>query len=118
MAGESFTVEPIAHVVGGRSEPTDDYWGGTESIIRIDESRFTPEATKGLDEFSHLEIVFQHTSEIVLQFRSTKVSQDFLPARGVLQRRQKSIIINYKLQKSTIINYELSFTLALPPKTK
>jgi tRNA (Thr-GGU) A37 N-methylase len=56
---ELFTVEPVAHVVGGRSEPTDDYWGGTQAIIRIDDTRFTADSTKGLDEFSHLEVVFR-----------------------------------------------------------
>lgn len=59
MAAEQFTVESIAHVVGGRAEPTDDYWGGTQSIIRIDRARFAPAATRGLEEFSHLEIVFR-----------------------------------------------------------
>jgi tRNA (Thr-GGU) A37 N-methylase len=59
MTGQSFQVEPIAHVVGGRMEPTDDYWGGTRSIIRIDGTRFDTDATAGLDEFSHLEIVFR-----------------------------------------------------------
>jgi len=39
MTGESFQVEPIAYVVGGRIEPTDDYWGGTRAVIRIDGSR-------------------------------------------------------------------------------
>ena len=33
-------VEPVAHVVGGRAEPTDDYWGGVRSIIRVDPDRF------------------------------------------------------------------------------
>jgi len=59
MAPEAFTVEPLAHVVGGRVEPTDDYWGGTQAIIRIDGSRFPADATQGLEEFSHLEIVFR-----------------------------------------------------------
>ncbi|MBQ0994759.1 SAM-dependent methyltransferase [Micromonospora sp. H61] len=59
MAAEEFTVESIARVVGGRTEPTDDYWGGTRAVIRVDEERFTPEATKGLEEFSHLEVVFR-----------------------------------------------------------
>lgn len=57
--GEAFVVEPIAHVVGGRIEPTDDYWGGARAIIRIDEKRFTSDSTKGLDAFSHLEVVFR-----------------------------------------------------------
>jgi len=59
MPGESFEVKPIAYIVGGRIEPTDDYWGGTRSIIRIDNTRFTADATAGLNEFSHLEIVFR-----------------------------------------------------------
>lgn len=59
MTDESYTVEPVAHVVGGRIEPTDDYWGGARSIIRIDGTRFDTDATKGLDAFSHLEIVFR-----------------------------------------------------------
>ncbi len=54
-----FEVETIARVVGGRVEPTDDYWGGTRAIIRIDESLFPPECTAGLDDFSHLEILFR-----------------------------------------------------------
>ncbi len=59
MAGQSFEVEPIAQVIGGRIELTDDYWGGIRSIIRIDSSRFDADATAGLDAFSHLEIVFR-----------------------------------------------------------
>lgn len=51
-------IEPVGYIVGGRAEPTDDYWGATESIIRIDSARFEPESTRGLDEFSHLEVVF------------------------------------------------------------
>ncbi|MEV6976226.1 TrmO family methyltransferase [Kitasatospora sp. NPDC093806] len=56
---ESFTVEALGRVVGGRAEPTDDNWGGTRSIIRLDGERFTADATKGLEEFSHLEVVFR-----------------------------------------------------------
>jgi len=55
---EDITVRPIAHVIGGRKEPTDDYWGGTRAIIRIDDPNFTAESVQGLDEFSHLEVVF------------------------------------------------------------
>jgi tRNA (Thr-GGU) A37 N-methylase len=59
MSQDSYDVVPVAHVVGGRAEPTDDYWGGTQAIVRVDDSRFGPESTKGLEEFSHLEIVFR-----------------------------------------------------------
>jgi tRNA (adenine37-N6)-methyltransferase len=56
---ETFHVETIAHVIGGRTEPTDDYWGGTRTIMRIDNPRFAPDSTSGLSDFSHLEIVFR-----------------------------------------------------------
>jgi tRNA (Thr-GGU) A37 N-methylase len=59
MSGEGFDVVPIAHVIGGRVEPSDDYWGDNRSIIRVDDPRFTSEATRGLEEFSHLEVVFR-----------------------------------------------------------
>jgi tRNA (adenine37-N6)-methyltransferase len=59
MNTESYEVTPIAQVIGGRAEPTDDYWGGTRAVIRVDGTRFTAEATKGLGEFSHLEVVFR-----------------------------------------------------------
>lgn len=59
MDRETFMVEPVAHVVGGRVEPTDDFWGGGRCVIRIDGSRFTADATAGLDAFSHLEVVFR-----------------------------------------------------------
>ncbi|MBO0608893.1 SAM-dependent methyltransferase [Myceligenerans salitolerans] len=55
---EPIEMIPVAHVVGGRVEPTDDFWGGTRSIIRIDGDQFPTEATKGLEDFSHLEIAF------------------------------------------------------------
>ncbi|MBF6062985.1 SAM-dependent methyltransferase [Nocardia terpenica] len=59
MPDEVYEVTPIAHVVGGRTTPTDDHWAGTEAIIRIDDPRFTEESVQGLEEFSHLEIVFR-----------------------------------------------------------
>jgi tRNA (Thr-GGU) A37 N-methylase len=55
---QTLTVDVLGHVVGGRAEPTDDYWGGSRVIIRLDGERFTPAALAGLDEFSHLEVIF------------------------------------------------------------
>jgi tRNA (Thr-GGU) A37 N-methylase len=66
VTDESYRVVPVAQVLTARSEPSDDYWGGTRSVIRIDSARFGPEATRGLDEFSHLEVVFLfHLQEMV-----------------------------------------------------
>ncbi|WP_353946462.1 TrmO family methyltransferase [Streptomyces sp. HUAS MG91] len=51
-------IEPIGEVVEGRTEVADDYWGGIESVIQLDE-KFPLDAVQGLPEFSHL-IVLWH----------------------------------------------------------
>lgn len=56
---ESYEVVPVARVVSSRTEPTDDFWGGTEAVIRIDGARFPADSTQGLADFSHLEVVFR-----------------------------------------------------------
>jgi tRNA (adenine37-N6)-methyltransferase len=49
--------DPVAVVVGGRSEPFDDDWEAVEATLRLD-ARFAPEALAGLEEFSHVEVVY------------------------------------------------------------
>jgi tRNA (Thr-GGU) A37 N-methylase len=90
MTRESFQVEPIAFVLGGRKEPTDDYWGGTRSLIRIDGTRFGADATAGLDGFSHLEIVFRFhltdPTDLNLGARAARDNPDW-PAVGIFGHR-------------------------------
>ncbi len=90
MTTNTIEVEPIAHVVGGRSEPTDDYWGGTQAIIRIDPTRFTPAATAGLEDFSHLEVVFHFhltdQTDLNLGARRPRDNPDW-PAVGIFGHR-------------------------------
>jgi tRNA-Thr(GGU) m(6)t(6)A37 methyltransferase TsaA len=50
-------LEPIGVVTGGRTEPLDDDWGPVEATIVVDD-RFPPDALAGLDEFSHVDVVF------------------------------------------------------------
>lgn len=47
----------VAVVVGGRGEMLDDDWGEVTCIVRLDEA-FSAEAFAGLEQFSHVEIVF------------------------------------------------------------
>jgi tRNA (Thr-GGU) A37 N-methylase len=54
----TFSVEPIGYVRGGRSEPTKDNWGSNLSILELRPERFTAAAVAGLDEVSHLEVIF------------------------------------------------------------
>ncbi|WP_284580924.1 SAM-dependent methyltransferase [Streptomyces sp. 2P-4] len=50
--------EPVAVVVGGRTDVVDDDWGCETAVIRLDAARFGPEALYGLDAFSHAEVVY------------------------------------------------------------
>lgn len=50
-------VEPIGRVGSPRTEPVDDDWDEVVSTITLD-IRFTPAALAGLQEFSHVEVVY------------------------------------------------------------
>ena len=51
-------MDAIGHVRGGRSEPTDDNWGQNSSLIELDERHFGPDAFAGLEDFSHVDVIF------------------------------------------------------------
>jgi tRNA-Thr(GGU) m(6)t(6)A37 methyltransferase TsaA len=53
-----YTVRPIGSVSSARSARVDDDWGSAESVIRLDKDRFTPDSVAGLDEFSHVQVIF------------------------------------------------------------
>jgi tRNA (Thr-GGU) A37 N-methylase len=55
---ETFSVQPVGHVRGGRTAAEDDDWGGSRCRIELDPTVVTDEATLGLDAFSHVEVVF------------------------------------------------------------
>ncbi|MGW8826119.1 hypothetical protein ACWGNU_28785 [Paenibacillus lautus] len=52
-----YTINPIAVVDNQRTEIQDDNWGDVISIIRLNEE-LSKESLKGIEEFSHLEILF------------------------------------------------------------
>lgn len=49
---------PSGFVRDGRHDVVDDDWGSVLSVISLDRERFGPDALAGLEEFSHVEIVF------------------------------------------------------------
>ncbi len=54
----SIIVEPIGRVRSPRTAPLDDDWDTVMATISLDPDRFTPEALMGLDEFSHVEVIY------------------------------------------------------------
>jgi len=49
---------PIGVVHSSRIEVGDDFWGGGTSVIELNAGVLEPEATRGLEEFSHVEVFF------------------------------------------------------------
>jgi tRNA-Thr(GGU) m(6)t(6)A37 methyltransferase TsaA len=53
-----FVMTPVGHVRGGRADAVDDDWGASRARIELDAARFEPESLAGLQEFSHVEVLF------------------------------------------------------------
>ncbi|MET8678206.1 SAM-dependent methyltransferase [Streptomyces sp. NPDC004647] len=89
MSAESFQVRAVAQVVGGHSEPADDFQGGVQSVIRLNEG-FPLETLQGIDAFSHLLVVWQfHRASpdaVALHARSPRDNPDW-PATGTFVHR-------------------------------
>lgn len=51
-------MQAIGQVSSPRTEPLDDDWDSITSTITLDGSRFTEDAVRGLDAFSHVEVVY------------------------------------------------------------
>lgn len=86
------SLKPIATVRTNRDVIRDDFWGGVESVIEFDEY-FPPEALKGLDTFSHIEVVyhFDRLSEHQAHTgaRHPRNRKDW-PLTGIFAQRAKS----------------------------
>ncbi len=54
----TFTMAAIGTVSCPRTEAIDDDWGDVVSSIALDADRFGAEVLAGLDDFSHIEVVF------------------------------------------------------------
>ena len=56
-------LQPVAFIKNKRVEATDDFWGAVVSEIEL-APQVPPEAFDGIDEYSHLEIIFHfHQSD-------------------------------------------------------
>ncbi|SNS10760.1 tRNA-Thr(GGU) m(6)t(6)A37 methyltransferase TsaA [Geodermatophilus saharensis] len=51
-------VAPIGRVASPRTEPLDDDWDSVTATVTLDPARFGPDALRGLEEFSHVEVVY------------------------------------------------------------
>ena len=55
---DPITVYPIGVVSGGRSQAFEDHWAAVILRLILDPAAVDPDATLGLGQFSHIEVVF------------------------------------------------------------
>lgn len=55
---EPVRLAPVGVVRSEIRELGDDCWAGSVAVIELDQLRFSAESTRGLDEFSHVEVLF------------------------------------------------------------
>ena len=95
MAGIDGTIalRPIGHVEGGRIVPEDDGWDACRAVIALDPDRFTPASLDGLEEFSHVEVVFVFDqvdeSDITVEARHPRGRTDW-PEVGIFAQRGRN----------------------------
>ncbi|MCB1014039.1 MAG: SAM-dependent methyltransferase [Acidimicrobiales bacterium] len=85
-------VAPIGHVRGGRAAVEDDGWDAETCRIEFDGGLLEPEATLGLDGFSHVEVVFVFDrvdpTSVCTGARHPRGRRDW-PRVGILAQRAK-----------------------------
>jgi len=87
-----FSVEPIGVVRSSRITPTDDDWDAVESRIELDPEVLEPDATIGLDGFSHIEVVYLfHLADAAAACRGARRPRGNpnWPVTGILAQRAK-----------------------------
>src|SRR5580700_10235398 len=87
------TLTPIGVVRSPIVKPVDDIWGGVKCRIELDASRFSPDCLVGLEEYSHVEILF-HLNQlpeaaIVEGSRHPRGRTDW-PKVGIFAQRAKN----------------------------
>jgi tRNA (adenine37-N6)-methyltransferase len=89
---DSITMQPIGRVRGGRSAAEDDDWGTSTCRIELDPEIVTPDATLGLADFSHVEVLFVFDGvdpgTVCTGARHPRGNADW-PLTGILAQRAK-----------------------------
>ena len=89
---ENIVLKPIGNVRSPIKEVADDCWGGVLATIELDPELFGPECTLGLDQYSHVEVVFLldkiSQDEIEKGARHPRGRPDW-PKMGIFAQRSK-----------------------------
>ena len=86
------SMQPIGWVRSQITETVDDQWGGLVSTIELDETAYSLESLRGLDEFSHVQVLFyMHRAapeKLLTGSKHPRERQDW-PRVGIFAQRAK-----------------------------
>jgi tRNA (adenine37-N6)-methyltransferase len=86
------TIDPIGHVSSSRTEAIDDGWDAESSIIELSD-RFSPDYLIGLNEFSHIEVLYcfhcVDPNQVVMGARHPRGNTKW-PTTGIFAQRAKN----------------------------
>lgn len=86
------TLQPIGFVRSAVKTPLDDVWGGVVSTIELDPRTVGANAARGLDEFSHIDVIFHFhllpAGDVETGARRPRNRADW-PEVGILAQRAK-----------------------------
>ena len=86
----TITTEPVAFVKNARADLSDDFWGTVVSEIELAEN-IAADAFNGIDEFSHLEIIFHfnQSDKSKIVFSGHPRGNKDWPDVGIFAQRKK-----------------------------
>src|SRR5213595_341584 len=81
-------ISPIGVVRGGRQQVHEDGWGSVVSRIELDPAVFDESATNGLDDYSHVEVIFAfHLAKRTCTATQHPRGNTDWPVSGILAQR-------------------------------
>lgn len=108
-AAPTISLHPVGTVRAARAEPVDDQWDSVECRIELDPAQFTPDATAGLDAFSHVEVLYHFDQvpddEIQTGARHPRGRKDW-PKVGIFAQRGKGRPNRLGLTTCSILSVE------------
>lgn len=100
---------PIGFVQSPRTRPFDDDWDQLHSVISLDKERFTVESLRGLEAFSHLEVIYHfhhvHDADVHIGARRPRGNPAW-PEVGIFAQRGKDRPNRIGLSTCEIVSIE------------
>ncbi len=90
---QTFSIKAIGRVSCARTAPDDDNWDAFPATIQLDQASFGPDALRGLESFSHVDMLYildrVRDAEIVTSARHPRGRGDW-PQAGIFAQRGKA----------------------------